>query len=175
MKIVTLRKRREFLRVRGGGRWSTPAFVLEGKRRPSEPVEDQTDHTSISDGKLWDATLWDGKLWNDKLDVARIGFTVTKRLGNAVRRNRIRRRLKAALQQVADTTPKGGFDYVLIAREPALDITFDDLICLLEKAFDRVHRPRKKTGTARKRSAKDTPTTAQSRNEETSNRNIPRK
>jgi ribonuclease P protein component len=124
MKLATLRHRREFLRIRGGGRSSTHAFVLEGKRR----------HTETAD--VMRATDVNGR--------PRFGFTVTKRLGNAVRRNRIRRRLKAALCEVAMIAAKDHFDYVLIARQPAFDMPFEELVSLLEKSFERIHRPRQK-------------------------------
>jgi ribonuclease P protein component len=125
MKLETLRKRREFLRVRGGGRWSTHAFVLEAKRRL--PI-DEGDKAPLPHTK-------------NSHDGPRFGFTVTKRLGNAVARNRIRRRLKAALQEVAMPAAKNHFDYVLIARAAAFDMTFADLTGLMAKAFERVHQP----------------------------------
>ena len=141
--------------MRGGGRWSTPAFVLEGKRRPLDQADDRTN------GQC-------------QLAGPRIGFTVTKRLGNAVTRNRIRRRLKAALQQIANGQAKDHFDYVLIAREAALIMVLGDLVGQLEKAFDRVHHPPKKTKRAAKRPAKDKATTTMHRNDPTSSPNIPR-
>ena len=49
----------------------------------------------------------------------RFGFTATKKLGNAVTRNRIRRRLKEAVRLVAPGAARAGCDYVLIAREAA--------------------------------------------------------
>lgn len=50
---------------------------------------------------------------------ARIGLTVTKKLGGAVVRNHIRRRLRAAARQVFSRYGEAGADYVLIARGPA--------------------------------------------------------
>lgn len=130
MKLETLRKRREFLRVRGGGRWATPAFVLETKQRP--PVDaDTPQQPPAGTGP-------------------RFGFTVTKRMGNAVRRNRIRRRLRAALQEVAQSRARDHFDYVVIARMPAHDIAFTELTGLMTTAFERVHRPGAQSGRQRR-------------------------
>ena len=55
---------------------------------------------------------------------ARFGFTVTKKLGGAVQRNRIRRRIKAAITEVKDPLELAGFDYVVVARSAAFDRTF---------------------------------------------------
>ena len=113
MRISTLRKRAQFLRVRGGGRYSGPAFVLEGKARAADdpaPAE------------------------------ARFGFTVTKKLGTAVVRNRIRRRLKAAIAETASAHAEPRFDYVVVAREAALDRPYKDLIAEFVAAFRRINR-----------------------------------
>jgi ribonuclease P protein component len=71
---------------------------------------------------------------------ARFGFTVTRQVGKAVERNRIRRRLKAAVREVGADHARGEFDYVLIARRPALTSEFGALRSDLVKAFERVHR-----------------------------------
>ena len=134
MKLETLRKRREFLRVRGGGRWATHAFVLEAKQRLPIP--------SVAATKMQNTVPDNGP---------RVGFTVTKRLGNAVRRNRIRRRLKAAVQEVAQSAAKDHFDYVVIARAPTHDMTFAELIELMAKAFERVHQPAGKSRRQRRK------------------------
>jgi ribonuclease P protein component len=57
----------------------------------------------------------------------RIGFTVTKRQGNSVERNRIRRRLKEAVRLVAGFDMKPGHDYVVVARRDALHAPFETL------------------------------------------------
>lgn len=59
---------------------------------------------------------------------ARFGFTVTKKTGNAVTRNRIRRRLKEAVRLSADETAVPGTDYVLIGRRAALSLPFGRLV-----------------------------------------------
>jgi ribonuclease P protein component len=80
----------------------------------------------------------------------RFGFTVTKALGGAVIRNRIRRRLKAAVGAVAAHSAKPGADYVLIARAAAEERPFETLKQDLEQAFERVHRPSASSGGGRK-------------------------
>lgn len=60
--------------------------------------------------------------------VTRLGLTVTKRLGNAVVRNRIRRRLRAAAYQMFPKFARSGADYVLIAKTAAYDRKFDALL-----------------------------------------------
>jgi ribonuclease P protein component len=69
----------------------------------------------------------------------RFGVTVTKKIGNAVVRNRIRRRLKAALTPLSAQLAVPTHDYVVIARQPAFDIPFATLQKDLERALQRVH------------------------------------
>lgn len=82
---------------------------------------------------------------------ARVGFTVTKKVGNAVERNRIRRRLRAAVERcAAAATP--GCDYVLVARRPAITMSFEALVAELAAGFDRLARPRGEVPSPRRRS-----------------------
>ncbi len=69
----------------------------------------------------------------------RVGITVTKKAGNAVERNRIRRRLRAAVKSLTDMT-RPGFDYVLIARREAITAPFASLLNDLERALKRLHK-----------------------------------
>lgn len=115
-RLVTLKRRSEFLRVRQGARFATAAFVLEARRR-----QDKEEPASAVQ--------------------ARFGFTVSKKVGSAVERNRIRRRLKAAVRDVATGHAKHDFDYVLIARRKALDARFQALVSDLAAALGRVHTP----------------------------------
>lgn len=53
-----------------------------------------------------------------------VGFTVTKKVGNAVVRNRIRRRLKSAVSELMPASAMPGCNYVLIGRKAALDAPY---------------------------------------------------
>jgi ribonuclease P protein component len=57
----------------------------------------------------------------------RFGLTVTKKVGNAVVRNRIRRRLKEATRVHAADDMATGSDYVIVGRREVLGVAFDDL------------------------------------------------
>ncbi|MEO8667529.1 MAG: ribonuclease P protein component [Bauldia sp.] len=59
---------------------------------------------------------------------ARFGFTVTKKIGNAVVRNRIRRRLREAVRLAGQNEAAAGTDYVLVGRRAALTLEFDRLV-----------------------------------------------
>ena len=66
-------------------------------------------------------------------DFARIGLTVTKKLGDSPARNRIRRRLRAAAKRETSCFT-GGFDYVLVARPAAMTLGFEALCAALRGA-----------------------------------------
>ena len=70
--------------------------------------------------------------------VARVGFTVTKKVGNAVVRNRIKRRLRALSVELLPTKGKAGHDYVLIGRRLALHRDYCDLKKDLAFALKRI-------------------------------------
>ena len=70
---------------------------------------------------------------------ARVGFTCTKKLGNAVMRNRIRRRLKEAARLALADVARTGFDYVLIGREGSATRGFDALKNDIISAVSKLH------------------------------------
>ncbi|HRX34943.1 MAG TPA: ribonuclease P protein component [Aestuariivirga sp.] len=71
---------------------------------------------------------------------ARVGFTATKKLGNAVVRNRIKRRLREVARLELCKNARAGYDYVLIGRHQSLDRSFGDLAGDLISALKRLHR-----------------------------------
>src|SRR6188508_1327878 len=69
----------------------------------------------------------------------RVGFTVSKKVGNSAERNRVRRRLREVVRLSRQSAMQPGHDYVLIGRRAALDLPFDRLIEDFARALGRVH------------------------------------
>ena len=97
LTVGRLKSRPQFLRVREGERRRGPYFILEVLDRQSPD------------------------------EAPRAGFTVTKKQGNAVERNRMRRRLKEAVRLSAGFAMKPGHDYVIVAHRDALGAPFGKL------------------------------------------------
>jgi ribonuclease P protein component len=72
----------------------------------------------------------------------RVGFTVTKRIGNAVERNRVRRRLREVVRLLPAAGMRPGHDYVLLGRRAALAEPFDRMLEEFTRALARVHAER---------------------------------
>ncbi|WP_373357028.1 ribonuclease P protein component [Pseudoroseicyclus sp. CXY001] len=92
---ATLRSRAEFLRTARGGRAFSRGFVLQGRPRDAEVSEPAPDE---DDGQI------------------RVGYTCSKKVGNAVARNRAKRRLRALAREVIPAHGRPGWDYVLIGK-----------------------------------------------------------
>jgi ribonuclease P protein component len=67
----------------------------------------------------------------------RLGFTVTKKVGNAVVRNRTRRRLREAARRVLREEPLAGADLVLVGRKATARRPFADLVDDLRRALHK--------------------------------------
>ncbi|HEY4077068.1 MAG TPA: ribonuclease P protein component [Rhizomicrobium sp.] len=107
-----LKKRADFLRAARGIRRVEGAVTLETCATPDE---------ASSPG-------------------ARIGFTASKKIGNAVARNRAKRRLRAAASQLVPLLGRGGHDYVLVARGSAVARPFPALLSDIVTALKSAHR-----------------------------------
>jgi ribonuclease P protein component len=70
--------------------------------------------------------------------IARVGFTVSKKVGNAVVRNRVRRRLREIARQVIPAQARPDLDYVLVGRQGALERDFGVLRQELVEALRRL-------------------------------------
>jgi ribonuclease P protein component len=70
----------------------------------------------------------------------RVGFTCSKKVGNAVARNRAKRRLREIARAILPQEGREGWDYVLIGRpEVTATLPFDRLLSDLRHALGRVH------------------------------------
>jgi len=124
-RLQTLKKRADFLRARGGRYFAAPGLVLQAGKIPAEPSQP----VDISAPK-------------QPLLAPRFGFTATKKLGNAVIRNKIKRRLREAVREIAPQMARDGYEYVLIGRKSTLKRPFSSLLRDLTIAFDKVHGKR---------------------------------
>lgn len=76
----------------------------------------------------------------DGLEHVGVGFTCSKKVGNAVSRNRAKRRLREVARLVLPSHGRPGWDYVLIGRVNATTtLPFADLIKDLQRALQKVH------------------------------------
>lgn len=78
----------------------------------------------------------------DDEEPARFGFTVSRKVGTATERNRVRRRLREVVRLNAAGRAHAGHDYVLIGRRAALALPFAQLTTEFETALRRVHGKR---------------------------------
>ena len=110
-----LTKRPEFLAAAAGRRFHTERMTLQGRLRD----------TDAPDG----AGL-------------RLGFTVTKKVGHATERNRIRRRLRAAAREAGASHADTPADVVVIGRRGALSAAYSALVADIDRALGIVTRPK---------------------------------
>jgi ribonuclease P protein component len=131
-----LKRRREFLQIaRAGRKWAAPGLVLQVLHRHTvtntnviERAKKRSDNrTSSSAGGAVDETI------------VRVGFTVTRKIGGAVIRNRAKRRLRAAVETVMPTHAAPGRDYVVIGRAKTNARPFPDLVGDLETALRKLN------------------------------------
>ncbi len=111
--IKTLQNRADFLRLNRGRKTVTPYFILRSAAMPE-----------AGEG-------------------ARVGYTVTTKCGNAVVRNRIKRRLRALVREIFPANAAPGTDYVFIAmaqaNPSAADVEYGLLRAAVEQALKRAH------------------------------------
>ncbi len=111
LAIATLKNRPDFLRAAAARRQATGGFLLQARARA------------------------------DGLDLVRVGYTASKKIGNAVLRNRAKRRLREVVRAVLPTMARPGWDYVLVAK-PGVTVVRDFALLLgdLKGAMRVVHK-----------------------------------
>lgn len=120
-KILTFKKRKDFLRVAQGFHVATHNMVLQAAQSLSGSA-----------------------------DNIMVGYTTTKRIGNAVIRNKSRRRLRAIVREVLQTYALPQVDYVFIARNTTASCCFKELRGDVVYAIKRINKnfmsPQKENG-----------------------------
>jgi ribonuclease P protein component len=81
---------------------------------------------------------------------ARVGFTVSKKVGNAVERNRVRRRLREIVRRAPSEATRPGNDYVLVGRRAGLNAPFGGLLEDFKSALRRLNDARSKAAEPQK-------------------------
>ena len=111
--VERLKKRADFLRAARGIRRVESAITLETCPTPTP---------------------------DSRAGCLRVGFTASKKIGNAVARNRAKRRLRAAASQLLPLLGRGGHDYVLVARGSTVARPFPALLSDITTALKAAHR-----------------------------------
>lgn len=116
IKIASLKHRAGFLAVAAAGRkWVANGFILQIAPLATLALKNQPAEPTLH-----------------------YGLTASKRVGNAVIRNRSRRRLRAMVQQILAREADPAFAYVLIARDATATLDFQMLQADLRKALARL-------------------------------------
>jgi ribonuclease P protein component len=109
--LQTLQHRPDYLRAASARRQTTTGFLLQARNR------------------------------SDDTTLVRVGFTASKKIGNAVFRNRAKRRMRALARDILPTGACPGWDYVLVAKPGVtVDRTFALLMDDLTGALRAVHK-----------------------------------
>ena len=120
--LARLKTRADFVRVAAGRRRAVrPAFIVQAAPRPTKDASG----TSV-----------------------RVGFTASRKVGNAVVRNRAKRRLRAIAAEILPQMGHPGTDYVLVARATASERHYAELLGDLEGALRQLARQTARDGSS---------------------------
>ncbi|MBT5185511.1 MAG: ribonuclease P protein component [Kordiimonadaceae bacterium] len=116
VNITMLKKRSDFLRVAGlRKKWISKAMVVQVAAKPSGEKEG-----------------------------IRVGYTASKKVGNAILRNKAKRRLREVVKKVMAEDAKLNYDYVIIARKEITEYPFNELIRDMKWCLRKLHDDKSK-------------------------------
>jgi len=106
--MLRLKQRWQFLRVASAGqKFVTPSLIVQAFQNEED----------------------------NKRQVLRVGYTASKKVGGAIERNRTKRRLRAAAEEIMPKHARLGYDFVLIGRKGTLKMKFPKIIKDLKTAL----------------------------------------
>ena len=108
-------KKSDYLKMKTGLKFVAPGFIIQARNRRKECTIDPYQ--------------------------IRYGITCSKKVGNAVKRNRAKRRLRALVKNIIPNEGLKGWDYVLIGKEKTTEeISFKILETNLKDALYKLHK-----------------------------------
>ena len=114
-KITTLKKRQDFVgAAQSDQKWVADTLVLQANKAEDFPTDTDFDYF--------------------------VGYTVTKKIGNAVIRNKIKRRFRSAVAEIFPSHADQQTHYVLIARHKAITASADKIRSDLKWCLKRLHQ-----------------------------------
>ena len=113
LKVKILKKRSDYLFAAKGTFFRTQGFLLQAKKREG----------------------------SEELPFTRVGFTCSKKVGNAVARNRAKRRLREVARLLLRDYGRPGWDYVLIGKaNESAELSFADLCLDFKTCLSKFHQ-----------------------------------
>jgi len=106
-----------------------------------ETIKSSRDFQNAKNGLFFRSTSFLLQaIQNENKGVTRVGYTVSKQNGNAVNRNRIKRRLRSVSNLIFEKYGKKNWNYVIIGKKNTLIVDFQSLIKELTSAIKKIHK-----------------------------------
>lgn len=138
MKILSIKKSAEFKKIsQKNQRFYSKSLILLSVPTPEIYFQDSTKGKNAQ-------------------DFCRVGYTVSKTVGNAVIRNKAKRRLREAFKKLVPSYAKNRYDYILIARKEIAGFDYDKIFADLKFCFKNIHQTKFQNNNSLKNGRKTT-------------------